>query len=187
MLKEYGINQEKMMQGIADALAGKTKDIDQDQANEILQQFQAEQQGKAAQRGARIKEDNDSFLAENAKKPGVITTKSGLQYEILATGKGKTPKSGDHIVCNYKGELRDGTVFDESEKHGGPATFTVGQLIAGWNEALVMMKEGDKWKLTVPADLAYGDKGPPSIGPNQILIFEMELVQVQDDHAGHNH
>lgn len=178
--KQYDMDIASFMRGLNDVLGGKDAEINEQDANEILQEFQSVQQGKEAAKSAGLKKENEQWLAEHAKKPGVQTTASGLQYEVLASGKGKgkSPKMGDQVKCNYKGELRDGTVFDASDKHGGPATFAVGQLIAGWNEALQMMKEGDRWRLTVPADLAYGDQAPPSIGPNQILIFELELLEV---------
>ena len=108
-----------------------------------------------------------------------MTLPSGLQYKILKQGTGDKPALEDTVICNYKGTLIDGTEFDASEKHGGPATFPVKGVIAGWTEALQLMPVGSKWQLFVPSSLAYGAQGPPGIGPNATLIFEVELVSIQ--------
>ncbi len=121
-----------------------------------------------------------TFLAENAKKPGVITTKSGLQYKILATGSGAQPKPGDIVTTNYEGTLIDGQVFDSSYKRGTPATFPVNGVIKGWTEALQMMHVGDKWQLFIPAKLAYGKSMRSAlIQPNSTLIFKLELLSIK--------
>jgi FKBP-type peptidyl-prolyl cis-trans isomerase FklB len=120
-----------------------------------------------------------AFLAENGKKPGVVTLPSGLQYKILTDGKGKTPKAGSTVTTHYRGRLLDGTEFDSSYKRGQPAQFPVGGVIRGWTEALQLMKEGSKWELYVPPDLAYGASGAGGvIPPNATLIFEVELLSV---------
>jgi FKBP-type peptidyl-prolyl cis-trans isomerase FklB len=126
------------------------------------------------------KADGEKFLAENAKKEGVKTLPSGLQYKEIAPGTGKSPKATDTVTTHYKGTLIDGTEFDSSHKRGQPATFQVSGVIPGWTEALQSMKEGAKWQLFVPSNLAYGERGAGrEIGPNAALIFEVELISVK--------
>jgi FKBP-type peptidyl-prolyl cis-trans isomerase FklB len=126
------------------------------------------------------KADGEKFLAENAKKEGVKTLPSGLQYREITPGKGKSPKDTDTVSTHYKGTLIDGTEFDSSYKRGEPVTFPVSGVIAGWTEALQLMKEGAKWQLFIPSNLAYGDRGAGrEIGPNATLIFEVELISVK--------
>jgi len=119
-----------------------------------------------------------AFLVENGKKSDVKTTDSGLQYEILRAGKGKQPSTTDSIKVHYTGKLIDGTVFDSSYDRGTPATFGVSAVIPGFSEGLQLMQEGAKYRLTIPSDIAYGEQGPASIGPNQVLIFEVVLIEV---------
>ncbi|MEM9399250.1 MAG: FKBP-type peptidyl-prolyl cis-trans isomerase [Verrucomicrobiota bacterium] len=119
------------------------------------------------------------FLEDNGKRSGVKTTKSGLQYEIVKKGTGTSPKASDRVLCHYEGKLIEGKVFDSSYRNGKPITFGVMQVIPGWTEALQMMREGSKWKIYIPAKLAYGYRGsPPAIGPNETLIFDIELIKV---------
>ncbi len=127
------------------------------------------------------KKDGMAFLAENKKKKGVKVLASGLQYKIITAGKGKVPKITDQVTVHYKGSLIDGTEFDSSYKRGQPAVFPVNRVIKGWVQALQLMKEGSKWQLVIPADLAYGERGTPGgpIGPNAVLIFEVELLSVK--------
>ncbi|MBF0264528.1 MAG: FKBP-type peptidyl-prolyl cis-trans isomerase [Gammaproteobacteria bacterium] len=121
-----------------------------------------------------------AFLEENSKKDGVVTTASGLQYEILSEGAGETPKATDKVVTHYHGSLIDGTVFDSSVERGQPAEFPVNGVIQGWIEALQLMPVGSKWRLYIPSDLAYGDHGsPPVIGPGATLIFDIELLEIK--------
>ncbi len=122
----------------------------------------------------------EEFLAENAKKDGVKTTASGLQYKVIKSGTGPTPKASDTVKVHYHGTLIDGTVFDSSVQRGEPITFPVTGVIPGWVEALQMMKVGDKWQLFIPAKLAYGEHSPtPAIPPNSVLIFEVELLGIE--------
>ena len=122
----------------------------------------------------------DAFLAENAKKEGVKTTASGLQYKVIKSGTGESPKLTDTVKVHYHGTLIDGTVFDSSVQRGQPVSFPVGGVIPGWVEALQLMKVGDKWQLFIPAKLAYGDQSPsPAIPPNSVLIFEVELLGIE--------
>ena len=122
---------------------------------------------------------NQTFLAANATKQGVVTRPSGLQYRVIKTGKGKTPKTTDEVLTSYKGSLIDGTVFDQTQP-GVTTKFEVGKVIPGWTEALTLMKEGDEWELVIPSNLGYGERGyPGAIPPNQTLVFEVTLVQVK--------
>ena len=126
-----------------------------------------------------MEQEGVAYLAENARKEGVVTTESGLQYEVLTKGSGVSPTAEDSVTVHYTGTLIDGTVFDSSVDRGEPATFGVTQVIAGWTEALQLMSVGDKLRLVIPSDLAYGLRGAgPSIGPNSTLIFEVELLNI---------
>jgi FKBP-type peptidyl-prolyl cis-trans isomerase len=137
-----------------------------------------------AEKGAAAQKESEAFLAANKTNEGVVTLPSGLQYKILKVGTGEKPTLDDTVVCNYKGTLINGTEFDASDKHGGPSTFPVKGVIAGWTEALQLMPVGSKWQLFVPSSLAYGAQGPGDIGPNATLIFEVELVSIQTAAAG---
>lgn len=121
-----------------------------------------------------------NYLKENAEREGVKTTTSGLQYEVLKSGTGKTPTASSTVVTHYRGSTLEGKTFDSSYERGAPATFPIRGVIAGWTEALQLMKEGDKWKLFIPSKLAYGASGmPPKIQPNEMLIFDIELIEVK--------
>lgn len=122
---------------------------------------------------------SQEFLTSNAKKDGVVVLKSGLQYKVLNAGEGRAPAPTSQVTVHYHGTLPDGTVFDSSYERGSPATFPVNGVISGWVEALQLMKEGDKWQLFIPSDLAYGTRGAGGdIGPNCALIFDVELIRV---------
>jgi len=186
------INQDLLIKGILDGLSGNQSLLTEQELKETLLVFQKEMMAKqtearqkmvAAQ--GKLAEENlkngKAFLAENAKKEGVITLPSGLQYKVITPGTGKTPKVTDEVTTHYWGTLIDGTEFDSSYKRGEPTKFTVGKVVAGWQEALQLMKEGAKWQLFIPAKLAYKDKAPGGkIGPNATLIFELELISVSD-------
>ena len=161
---------------MSDVFEGNDLDISEEESMEILQEYfgkiAAEKQAKASKAGS-------AFLAENAAKDGVVTTDSGLQYEILASGNGDKPNATDQVTVHYHGMLTDGTVFDSSIDRGEPATFPVNGVIPGWMEALQLMSVGDKWKLTIPSNLAYGDRGAGGlIGPGATLVFEVELLKI---------
>jgi FKBP-type peptidyl-prolyl cis-trans isomerase len=160
----------KIAQGIHDALAGKVTVSDQDRENVRALAASA---GEANHRAAA------KFLAENGKKPGIVTTKSGLQYQEIAAGTGDSPKVNDSVTVHYRGTLLDGTEFDSSYKRGQPATFEVDRVIPGWTEALQLMKPGAKWKLFVPPQLAYDLRSRPPIPPGAMLIFDVELISVK--------
>jgi FKBP-type peptidyl-prolyl cis-trans isomerase len=162
---------------------GKTLLTD-DEAQAAIMAVQTEvrkqQQEKAQEAGAANKKQGDAFLADNKTKEGVVTLPSGLQYKILTAGTGPKPTASDSVVCNYRGTFIDGKEFDSSYKRGQPATFPVTGVIKGWTEALELMPVGSKWQLFVPSDLAYGDAGRPGIEPSSTLIFEVELLSIED-------
>lgn len=163
--------------GLEAAFEGKETQMSADEANQTLQQFFTELQAK--QHEATI-QAGTSFLAENAKKDGVVTLESGLQYEVITEGNGAKPNAADQVECHYHGTLIDGTVFDSSVQRGTPATFPVSGVIQGWVEALQLMAVGSKWRLFIPSNLAYGERGAGQhIGPHTTLIFEVELLAIK--------
>jgi len=173
----------KLAEGITATYKNSEALLTKDEMVKVLVAYQQKMQKKQQAKAAEVAEGNQAagkaFLAENAKKDGVKTTASGLQYEVLTVGDGAIPSVSDQVTVNYRGSLVDGTEFDSSYKRGQPATFQVGGVIPGWTEALQLMKEGSKLKLTIPPELAYGDRGaPPVIGPGSTLVFEVELIKV---------
>ena len=171
-----GINVEDFAQAIADVLNRKETAITHNEAREIVNKYFAELEAKM---NAENIEKGKAFLAENAKKEGVVTLPSGLQYEVITEGNGKKPSATDRVKCHYEGTLIDGTLFDSSVKRGQPAVFGVNQVIKGWVEALQLMSEGAKWKLFIPSDLGYGAQGAGEmIPPHSTLVFEVELIEV---------
>jgi len=167
--------------GVEHALQGDKKILMADkELTDILQKFQQGRRKKLEQLGEQNKKTGEEFLAANAKKEGVVTLKSGLQYKVLVKGKGATPKKHDTVVTHYVGTLIDGKEFDSSRRRGTPATFPVTGVIAGWVEALQLMPVGSKWKLYIPGQLAYGARGAGQmIGPHATLIFEIELLEIK--------
>ncbi len=146
---------------------------------EFFTQLEAEMQEKSKAEAAGNRQMGEAFLSENAKREGVKTTASGLQYEVLEAGNGAQPTATDMVEVHYTGKLIDGTVFDSSVERGVPATFGVTQVIPGWVEALQLMREGDSWRLYIPSDLAYGSNGAGGIiGPDMTLIFDVKLLRV---------
>jgi FKBP-type peptidyl-prolyl cis-trans isomerase FklB len=181
--EDINIDPKVLAAGIADALANKVQ-LTKDEMKETLTNFQKQMMDQMEQKDKAALEKNakegEKFLAENAKKEGVKVTASGLQYKVIKSGTGKTPKSTDTVKTHYHGTLIDGTVFDSSVDRKEPVTFPVNGVIPGWTEALQLMKEGDKWQLFVPSKLAYGEEGAGSkIGPNTTLIFEVELISIE--------
>ena len=173
-----------LVKGLKDSLSGGQTLMSDEEYRATLTAFQKEMMEKQAEAAKALAEKNkkegEMFLAENGKKEGVVTLPSGLQYKVMKSGTGKTPKSGDTVETHYRGTLIDGTEFDSSYKRGQTATFPVDGVIPGWTEALQKMKEGDKWQLFVPSNLAYGERGAGrDIGPNATLIFEVELIAVK--------
>ena len=178
-----GLNIDDFAQAIKDVLAGKeqmTVAESQNVVTKFFQEAEAKQRAKAAEMGKAAKAEGEKYLAENAKKDGVITTNSGLQDMVLKEGTGKSPKASDSVKCHYEGFLIDGTVFDSSIQRGEPATFPLGGVIAGWTEGLQLMKEGGKTRFFIPYHLAYGEAGAAgSIPPYATLIFDVELIEVK--------
>jgi FKBP-type peptidyl-prolyl cis-trans isomerase FklB len=173
-----------LLHGLEDAMAGGKTLLSEDEARATLTELQNDirkkQQEKMQQAGEANKKEGDAFLATNKAKEGVVALPSGLQYKVLSAGTGPKPTASDSVVCNYRGTLIDGKEFDSSYKRGQPATFPVGGVIKGWTEALQLMPVGSKWQLFVPSELAYGERGTGGdIGPNAVLIFEVELLSIQ--------
>ena len=172
-----------LARGISDSLAGNKplmsdKEI-HDTMVELEKLVRAQQLDQRSKVAEKNKKEGDAFLAENKKREGVKTLASGLQYKVIREGKGATPKATDRVTTHYRGKLLDGTEFDSSYGRGEPATFPVNKVIAGWTEALQLMKEGDKWQLFIPGDLAYGPDGAgKDIPPNATLVFDIELLKV---------
>lgn len=178
-LKQQGmdeVNSASMAQGFADALKG-TETIDPQRANSMVQ---AHFQSMAAKKGAAAKGEGEAFLAENAQRPGVSTTASGLQYEVLKPGNGKSPSATQTVKVHYHGTLIDGTVFDSSVERGETIEFPLNRVISGWTEGLQLMQEGAKYRFFIPYNLAYGERGSaPKIPPYAALIFDVELFEVK--------
>jgi FKBP-type peptidyl-prolyl cis-trans isomerase FklB len=173
---------------IKDTLGGGQTLLTQQEMQDTLRNWQMEMRNKRMEQqkveGSKNQKEGEAFLVANAKKPGVITLPSGLQYKVLTAGTGKTPTSNDTVRAHYKGTLIDGTEFDSSYTRGQPFVTPVTRVIAGWTEALLKMKVGDKWQLFIPGNLAYGERGmPPKIGSSAVLIFEMELLGIEEPKA----
>ena len=174
-----------LQKGVEDAYTGKKPLMSPEEAAEVQKNFAARQQERQIKETVAMVQKNraaaEKFLAENKKKPGVITTKSGLQYKVIKKGNGPKPGTNDTVKVHYKGTLLDGTEFDSSYKRNEPAQFKVGQVIPGWQEALQLMPMGSTFELYLPPDLAYGDRGaPPVIEPGSMLIFQVELLDLPD-------
>jgi len=172
-------------QGLKDTMTGAKTRLTAEEAqavmNEVRTEIGKEQAEKAQKASAANKAEGEAFLAANKSKDGIVTLPSGLQYKILTAGAGPKPTASDSVVCNYAGTLINGKEFDSSAKHGKPATFPVTGVIKGWTEALQIMPVGSKWQLFIPSGLAYGERGAGAdIGPNATLIFELELLSIQE-------
>lgn len=177
------LNLQSLVAGLQDGLQGGERKIDEETSIQALQQLEQSMRAKAMQRqvteGKKNKELGEQFLAQNRQRPEVQVTDTGLQYKVNEEGTGPSPGPNDTVRCNYRGMLIDGTVFDASEKHGGPAEFPVSGVIPGWTEALQKMKVGGKWRLFIPAHLAYADNPPgPPIEAGSVLIFDIELLDI---------
>jgi FKBP-type peptidyl-prolyl cis-trans isomerase len=174
--------------GIDDAFSDATPKLD-DAAREaikqtVAQKMQERQKAEREAQSAKSKEAGDAFLAENGKKEGVKTTASGLQYEVMTEGKGERPTAESRVTVHYKGTLINGEEFDSSYSRGQPVTFPLANVIPGWTEGVQLMTPGSKYKFVIPAALAYGERGAGvKIGPNETLIFEVELISIEKDEA----
>lgn len=178
-----GLSIDDFAQAIKDVIAGAKPQIGDQEAQTIVQEFFQDQEKKqraaAAEKFKGAKEEGEKYLADNAKKEGVISLPSGLQYQILQEGNGRKPKATDNVKCHYEGMLIDGTMFDSSIQRGEPATFPLNQVIAGWTEGLQLMQEGAKYRFFIPYTLGYGERGAgQSIPPFATLVFDVELIAV---------
>jgi len=167
----------KLAKGIKDVMEKNKPEISYQEAQEVIGAFFQELQSKIV---ANNKEAGKAFLNENAKRPEVVTLPSGLQYEVISEGSGEKPKASDTVEVHYHGTLTDGSVFDSSVQRGEPATFGVTQVIPGWVEALQLMPAGSKWRLFIPSELAYGERGAgQAIAPHSTLVFDVELLGIK--------
>jgi FKBP-type peptidyl-prolyl cis-trans isomerase FklB len=185
-MKEDGleVDLDAFVQGLRDGLQAAKPRYSEEQLRDALTALQHDMQSKRQQQqnvaGDKNQRDGQTFLAANKNKPGVKSTASGLQYQVIRSGAGAMPKATDTVRVHYEGTLLDGTVFDSSIKRKEPAEFPVNGVIPGWTEALQLMKVGDKWRLFIPSELAYGPRGAGGvIGPNSVLVFEVELLEVR--------
>ena len=177
------LNVDDFAQSIKDVLSGKELKVSHREAQQLVQEYFAKKEEKMnaerAEKGKVAKAEGEKYLAENAKKEGVITLPSGLQYQVLREGNGKKPSAKDSVKCHYEGFLIDGTVFDSSVQRGEPAVFGLQQVIAGWTEGLQLMQEGAKYRFFIPYRLAYGESGAGQmIPPFATLVFDVELIEV---------
>jgi len=182
------VNSDILIRGFKDIQSGGTTLLTTQEMQNTLVELQktvtAKMRQKHEEAAAKNKADGEAFLAKNKTKPGVVTLPSGLQYKIITNGTGTLPKLNDIVTVNYRGTLIDGTEFDSSAKAGHPAQFDANGVIPGWTEALTRMKEGSKWEIFVPSELAYREWGHPGIPPNAVLIFEIELLATEPKPSG---
>ena len=178
-IKESGIDldYDMVLQGARDVLKGRKALMTRKEVGETVNDYRAERKNELAENNRK---EGQAYLAENKKKEGVVTLPSGLQYKVLKAGEGKTPGPEDVVTVQYRGKLVNGSEFDSSYMRGQPATFALNQVIRGWTEGLQLVKEGGKVQLVIPSDLGYGERGTPGgpIGPDAVLIFEIELLSV---------
>lgn len=191
MTNSVQINTDLFAQGLKDSMSGGKllmTDADMKQAlSTFREQLIAKQKQHLADMASKNAKEGTDFLTANKAKPGVQTLKDGLQYKVITPGTGASPKATDTVTVDYEGKLIDGTVFDSSYNRGKPATFQVGQVIPGWQEALTQMKVGDTWELYIPSNLAYGENGIGGpIGPNQTLIFKIHLIDIKKQDTAKN-
>jgi FKBP-type peptidyl-prolyl cis-trans isomerase FklB len=181
------LNVDAYVAGFRDAYGKATPAMTEDEMKNTLEAFKQRLQAEAYAKSQKEATDNlekaRAFLAENAKKPGVTTTATGVQYEVITQGKGAKPKASDTVKVHYQGTLTDGSVFDSSIQRGEPASFRLDQVIPGWTEALQLMPVGSKYRLTLPPELAYGEQGAGPIPANAVLVFEVELLDIVNPDA----
>jgi FKBP-type peptidyl-prolyl cis-trans isomerase len=173
--------------GLAAAFNGDKTMLTEDEMHAVIADAKADYQKKQAalreEKAEATLREGEKFLADNKNKEGVVSLPTGLQYKILKQGRGDPPKTHQHVICNYRGMLIDGTEFDNSSRHNGPSTFPMKDVLEGWREALLRMPVGSKWELFIPPDLAFGKRGAPSMNvpPNATVQYELELVAVKKD------
>jgi FKBP-type peptidyl-prolyl cis-trans isomerase FklB len=178
-----------LSKGLAASFTGTKTALSEEEMRAVLanakEEYQKKQAAVRAEQAEANLQEGEKFLSGNKSKEGVITLPTGLQYKILVQGKGEIPRTHQHVICNYRGTLLDGTEFDNSNRHNGPSVFPMKGVLEGWREALLMMPVGSKWQLFVPPDLAYGKAGVPSmkVPPNATLTFELELVSIRKEEA----
>lgn len=177
------LNIDDFAQALKDILSGKEAQVDEREAQRLVSEFieaqEAKKQATMAEKGKAARGEGEAFLAENAKKEGVITLPSGLQYTVISEGTGRKPKATDQVKCHYEGTLIDGTMFDSSIRRGEPAVFPLNGVIKGWTEGLQLMSEGAKYRFFIPFNLAYGSTGAGAlIPPYAALVFDVELIEV---------
>lgn len=177
--KDLDLDVNALVQAIRDMQAGKKPRLTQDQMKKAVANYQKAVSAKRKALAGKKLELAKAYLEKNKKKKNVKVLKSGLQYEVLKKGTGSKPKTTDKVEVHYHGTLIDGRIFDSSVNRGQTATFAINRVIKGWQEVLPMMKKGAKWRVTIPPGLAYGENGPPNIGPNAALIFEIELIDIK--------
>lgn len=177
--KDLDLDVNALVQAIRDMQAGKKPRLTQDQMKKAVANYQKAVSAKRKALAGKKLELAKAYLEKNKKKKNVKVLKSGLQYEVLKKGTGSKPKTADKVEVHYHGTLIDGRIFDSSVNRGQTATFAINRVIKGWQEVLPMMKKGAKWRVTIPPGLAYGENGPPNIGPNAALIFEIELIDIK--------
>jgi len=176
------VDVDAIKQGIQDVLSGTKLKVSMQDMQAAVMEEQKNLQAKRQARGEKAKSEGAAFLEKNKKEKGVKVLANGIQYKIVKAGKGPKPKPTDTIVANYRGTLINGTEFDSSYKRGQPATFAVNKVIKGWQEILPLMPTGSTWKVFIPSDLAYGERGAgASIGPNETLVFDIELMEIKDN------
>jgi FKBP-type peptidyl-prolyl cis-trans isomerase len=170
--------------GIEDGLAGADPKLSEEEMNQVMQDWRTRQQEEKQKQATENLEKGKAFLEENKKREEVVVLPSGLQYEVLEAGEGGAPSGSAKVTVHYRGTLIDGTEFDSSHKRGQPATFSLNGVIKGFSEALSLMKPGAKWKVYIPSELGYGQRGTRSIAPNSTLIFELELISFESPTGG---
>jgi FKBP-type peptidyl-prolyl cis-trans isomerase len=181
--QKVDIKTDILVKGLLDAYTGANTQLTEKEMGEVLTQFQqeimAKAQEEAAKKGGENKSKGEKFLADNKNKPGVKTTPSGLQYTVISEGTGPKPTASSTVKVHYTGKLIDGTTFDSSVDRGEPIEFPLNGVIKGWTEGVQLMSKGSKYKFFIPSDLAYGDRGAGNaIGPNETLVFEVELLDI---------
>ena len=176
------VDSKAFAQGVQDAMSGAKPRMKAEEMQAAMQAQYKKEMEKQQAMAAKNSEASKAYLEANKKKDGVVTLPSGLQYKVITEGKGKQPKASDSVVAHYRGTLINGTEFDSSYKRNEPATFPVAGVIKGWQEVLPLMKEGSKWQVYIPSELAYGERGAGNaIGPNEALIFDIELLSVKSE------